>query len=245
MIREYRFGKKPARIDKRTLPFKRLIMGLPDIPETFDLDTYRNIPARMMCNDRYGNCVIVGRANHTLRFEFAEQGKIINITDKEVLREYFKEGGANCLNKYPDRGLVMLDSLNQWRQAGWIADGRLYNIYAFAGIDITQYYLRAAMFLLNGINIGLSLPDNYATDIWDDTSLPPNINNGHCVYIPPIADNEGLFCITWGMRKRMSWPFVLKYCDEAYAIVDNKNKFQCDSNINIRLLESYLEALKR
>ena len=34
-------------------------------------------------------------------------------TDQDVLTEYFKETGG------PDHGLVILDSLNEWRQLGW------------------------------------------------------------------------------------------------------------------------------
>ena len=239
----YKLGKRIPVIDRRTLPFKKLLKGLPPIPEEFDLDN-KEIPARMMGNDRYGNCVIVGRANQTLRFEHSEQDKVLDIKDREVLKEYFIEGGATCWNKTPDRGLSMLTSLNSWRKDGWIAAGQRYNIYGFAKIDLNNYYLRAAMFLLNGINIGLSLPDNYDSEVWENTDLPPNPKNGHCVYVPPVCDKEGLYCITWGQKKRMSWPFILSYCDEPYAVLDNKNKFRCNSNIDILLLSSYLEALK-
>jgi hypothetical protein len=241
----YRLGKRPPRIKKKTLTFNRLLKGLPAIPGEFDLDTEKNIPCRMMGNNKYGNCVIVGRANQTLRFEYSEQGEVINITDKEVLRQYFKEGKATCWNKYPDNGLVMLDSLTSWWKDGWIADGKKYNISGFAKIDIDKYYLRAAMYLLNGVNVGLSLPDNYDDEVWENTDGKPNPQNGHCVYIPPICDKEGLYCITWGQpRKRMSWDYALKYIDESYAIVDDKNRFDGKSDIDVELLNSYLNSLR-
>ncbi len=246
VINLYKLGKRPVRIKRKTLAFNKILKGLPTIPEEFDLDTDRNLPARMMCNDKYGNCVIVGRANQTLRLEYSEQEKILDIKDKEILKQYFKEGKATCWNKYPDNGLVMLDSLTNWWKNGWVAAGQKYNIFGFAKIDVDKYYLRAAMYLLNGINVGLSLPDNYEDEVWENTDSPPNPDNGHCVYIPPVCDKEGLYCITWGNpRKRMSWDYLLKYCDESYAIVDDKNKFKGNSKIDVQLLQSYLDCLRR
>ena len=29
--------------------------------------------------------------------------------------------------------------------------------------------------------------------------------------------SDGLTCITWGVKKRMTWAFFAQYCDEAYA----------------------------
>jgi hypothetical protein len=42
----------------------------------------------MFGNDVHGDCVIAGRAHQTLRFEDIEQGSVLMITDKEVLKEY-------------------------------------------------------------------------------------------------------------------------------------------------------------
>ena len=76
------------------------------------------MPLRYFLNDSLGDCVIAARANQTLRFEAAEQKKVLNITDAEVKREYLKEAGG------ADSGLVMLDSLNLWRKSGWKAAGK-------------------------------------------------------------------------------------------------------------------------
>ncbi len=46
---------------------------------------------------------MAGRARQTLRFEDIEQGSVLMISDKDVLREYFKETGG------PDTGLIVLD----------------------------------------------------------------------------------------------------------------------------------------
>lgn len=44
----------------------------------------------------------------------------------------------------------------------------------------------------------------------------PGSWGGHSV--PVLAyDADGLTCITWGAKKRMTWDFFANYCDEAYA----------------------------
>jgi hypothetical protein len=45
----------------------------------------------MFGNDVCGDCIIAGRAHQTLRFEVIEQGSVLMIGDKDVLRAYLKE----------------------------------------------------------------------------------------------------------------------------------------------------------
>ena len=158
-------GKRPAKLDRRTLPFKCALKGLPPIPEVFDLESDKNIPTPMFKNDVYGDCVIAGRAHQTLRFELSEQNIYIYISDDEVLDQYFKEGKKFCFDNKPARGLVMLDSLKHWRNDGWTACGNFYNIYAFAKINqFDLYEVRAAIYLLNGVYIGLALPGSLISE---------------------------------------------------------------------------------
>jgi len=243
-----KLGKKPARIDKRTIPLECVLKALPPIPETFDLDNY--FPTPMFANDKYGDCVIAGRAHQTMRFEHFEQDTILNITDEEVLEEYWKEGRRFCFDKFikPDRGLVMLDSMKAWRK-GWIAAEKEYNIYAFAKIDqFSQYETKAAMYLLNGINIGIMLPTSAQQQtIWEDVGDTPGSWGGHCVFIIPVwREDDLLTCVTWGYEQLMTWGFFTRYTDEAYAIVDDRNKWMGeDSPLDIDLLESYLKEVTK
>jgi len=245
----YKLGKKPARIDKRTLPFKCLLKKLPLIPENFDLETDMTFPCEMWENDTYGDCVIVGRTNHTLRLEYAEQGKYLDISDEEVLNAYWKEGKLFPCDRKPNRGLIMLKAMNSWRKNGWIADGKKYNIYAFAETDkFNKAETKAAIFLLAGLNIGLALPNSYGDqDIWSDTREPPNPRKGHCVYIRPFWEDDTMKLATWGKAdKYMTYEFYRKYCDEPYAVVDDKNKWLgANSPLDIPLLEGYLKVVTK
>src|SRR3954471_16530140 len=109
----FKLGKSTAKRDKRNFRFATLLEAAPTLPPSYDFDTtHQGIPTPMFANDTYGCCVISGRAHQTLRFEDIEQGSVIMITDKDVTKEYFKETGG------VDSGLIVLDSLNLWRQKG-------------------------------------------------------------------------------------------------------------------------------
>src|SRR5258705_899152 len=130
----FKLGKAPAKRDRRNLKFATLLRAAaPPLPASYDFDsTHLGIPTPMFANDVYGDCVIAGRAHQTLRFEDIEQGSVLMIKDKAVLKEYFKETGG------PDSGLVVLDSLNLWRQKGWRVGKHTYKIKAFAEVNFAN-----------------------------------------------------------------------------------------------------------
>ena len=252
----YKFGKRPRKWDRRNIRLHWVLKVLPPIPDKFDIDSNLPgvIPTPMFANDRKGDCVIAGRAHQTLRFEDFEQKTIIPITDDEILEQYYKEGTHNCcllkwLDPEPDRGLVLLDSLKSWRKDGWIAGGKHYDIYAFAEIDaLFQGEIRASIFLLNGINMGLRLPHSAIEQFqqrqtWDLVLNDGGIVGGHCVY-GVAYDTQGITCVTWARKQKMTWPFFYTYCDVCYAIIDNRDKWLGDeSPVNIEELDRYLKEI--
>jgi hypothetical protein len=225
----FKFGKLPKKIDTRTLQLKNFLVyrNLPPLPDFCDVDSaFTNFSnGHMYGNDRYGDCVIAGRAHMTLRFEEFEESKLIPITDSEVTTEYFKESGGL------DSGLVMLSSLNAWRQSGWTAAGKSYNIHAYAEIDKANHNeLKYTVLLLRGAYTGFSVPQSAmdqfnAGQPWTVVANSP-IVGGHCVYIKAY-NAIGPICVTWGADQQMTWEFWDKYFDEAYAVIDNINTW-CD-----------------
>ena len=226
----FKLGKAPAKKDRRNLKFATLLRAAaPALPPTYDFDvTHSGIPTPMFGNDVHGDCVIAGRAHQTLRFEDIEQGSVLMITDKEVLREYFKETGG------PDSGLVVLDSLNEWRHKGWKVGKHTYKIRAFAQVDFTTPdEVRQAIFADVGVGLGVQLPNAARRQIqtgqpWDVTTGPdarPGSWGGHYVFVPGYTPS-GPVCVTWGRKQQMTWAWLDKYCDEAYAIFDAKNRFK-------------------
>src|SRR5215831_5724614 len=170
--RIFKLGKAPARKDKRNLKFATLLRRTaPTLPNDYDFDTtLPGIPIPMFGNDTYGDCVIAGRAHQTLRFEDIEQGSVVMINDKDVLKEYFKETGG------PDTGLIVLDSLNLWRHKGWKVGKRVYKIQAFAEVDYKNHtQVRQGIFSDVGIGLGVQLPKAAQPQIqagqpWDVTT---------------------------------------------------------------------------
>ena len=246
-----KLGKQPAKIDPRTFKLASILTKKAVIlPTSFDCDKNlkAKIPLKMFGNDKWGDCVIVGRANQTLRFEYFEQKVVLPITDDEVLNEYWVEQGN--LNTHPDNGLVLLDALNSWRKKGWTTSGKQYNIYAFAEIDSANHNeVMTGAYQLNGAYIGLNLPTSAQSQFkyhlrWDicKKNNTPGSWGGHCVYIVGW-DAKGPICITWARKQHMTWAFWDKYCDEAYCVVDNKDNFLVNSPVDVNVLDGYLKAL--
>ena len=233
-------GKKPAKHDKRNLLMKSILKAVPEVPKSYSFDSiHENIPTPMFGNDKYGDCVIAGRAHQTLRFEHIDQDTILKITDEDVITEWRKENGNT------EDGLIVLDSLTLWRNEGWMIDGKNYKIKAFAQNnphDINE--IKTTIFNNIGIGLGLAMPDSWDSEFntgkpWKNISLPPNPRNGHYVYVMGY-DESGLTCITWAKRQKMSWAFFIKYTDEAYAIMDETDM----KKVDVDAVKAFLENLE-
>lgn len=243
----FKLGKAPAKRDERNLMFAALLKAPVTVPAEYDFDLKHNgIPTPMFGNDIHGCCVISGRAHQTLRFEDIELSKVIKIKDQEVLKEYFDETGG------PDSGLVVLDSLNEWRHSGWIAGGRRLKIKAFSQLSQKNHKeVRTAIFLDLGVGLGVSLPLTAQKQInagkpWDVVSgrgSAPNSWGGHYVFVPGYT-KTGPVCVTWGRKQQMTWAFVDKYCDEAYALFDAADTGKTKKALKMKDLNSFIARLK-
>lgn len=242
----FKLGKAAARRDSRNLRFRTLLRAQ-TLPASYDFDTkHPGIPTPMFGNDDKGDCVMAGRAHQTLRFEDIEQGSVLMITDKDVLNEYFKETGG------VDSGLVVLDSLNEWRQKGWKVGKKTYKIQAYAEINHkSKDEVKQAIFADVGVGLGLQLPKSAQDQIqtgqpWSVTT-GPNAKvgswGGHYVYVPGYT-KQGPVCVTWGRKQQITWPWLMKYCDEAYAIFDAKDTFKLKA-IKTAKIKEFLESLPK
>jgi hypothetical protein len=242
-----KFGKKPAKRDERNFKFAALLAVAPKLPKAYDFDVkYLAVPTPMFANDAHGDCVIAGRAHQTMRFEYLEQHEVVLPSDGDVLREWHKENGNT------EKGLSVLDSLNEWRQKGWKVGKQTYKIKAFAEIDRTRRdEVRKAIVMQVGVGIGLQLPYNavelfQAGQVWDVTPGPrgaPDPHGGHYVYCSGYT-GKGPVCVTWGRKQQMTWQFFERFCDEAYAIVDERDaQFKKATGFGGRLDQQKIEQL--
>ncbi len=219
---KYAFGKAPAKQDHRTLKLADVLLAEDHLPAAYDFDDKQNkipMPPPTYLNPPLNSCVIAGRAHQTLRFEIVEQKRLIDITDQDVRREFEKQTGGSNNN------IEVLDSLKLWRTRGWEAAGQNLKIKAFTKIDpINPENIKRAIVINLGVGLGFFLPESAiiqfeAGQPWEVTRDKASGDHGHYVYVPGYT-KDGPVCITWGKKHQMSWAFVDKYCDEAYAIID-------------------------
>jgi hypothetical protein len=206
----------------------------------------------MFANDTKGDCVEVTKYNWMLRAEATEQRMVVAVKDSDVVDKYFEESGG------ADNGLEMLTSMNDWRQNGIpigrrkIAcikfGGQLYYIYAFAALENgNPDELKASVFLLNGSQVGLQIPQS-AIDAWDngrqrwDDVGDTNMVGGHAVCCK--AYNEiGPKYLTWGEEVQATWAFHKRYNDEGYASVDKRDLWVPNSVVDEEKLNGILNEI--
>lgn len=242
-----RLGKKEYRHDDRTMLMGAMLAPAPDltIPEMYDFDKNRRpFPVSSFGNDTWGNCVIVGRAQHTFRLERVENRNTPGITPPDVIAEYKAEcqrqfGTAPQMAGDPyDGGLYVLEAIKDWRGEGWPVKPnsrskkpRKHSIAAYGSINPKdRAEIRAAIFFMHGVQMGLSLPRTAATQwskgqAWssvptDDPDAQPGSWGGHLVYCKRF-DAGGVLCLTWGREVYMTNEFIERYCDECWAVVDD------------------------
>jgi len=192
----------------------------------------------MFANDSLADCTAAAAA-HMIQCWTANAGRAFTPTDAEVIAAYSATGRYIPGDAATDNGAAELDVLNFWRRQG-IAGHKISAYVAFRAQNFA--HTRAAIDLFGGIYIGLALPLSAQTqDVWDTPSFlsriflrghravarlsarklaaddtAPGSWGGHAV--PVLAyDADTLTCITWGAKKRMTWNFFARYCDESYA----------------------------
>lgn len=208
-----RTGKREPKRDPHTLKLATYLIPetLPAPPLTVPVPAVATWP--MYGNDTLGDCTIAS-AGHMIQAWTLDAGRPRTPGDVAILSAYWATGNE-------DDGRYELDVLNYWRHTG-IA-GR--KIRAYASVNaLSRHDVKIAVYLFGGAYIGLALPRSAQRQaVWHvDTTNTRDARagswGGHAV--PIVAYNAtGLWCVTWGQVKKMTWPFFLRYCDEAYAIL--------------------------
>jgi hypothetical protein len=221
---------------------------LPPVPDRFNVD--ESLKTVFVPDDygnkKWGNCVIVARAVQTLRLEYSEQGKTIPITTNDCLEEYWREQGLFGRCRHPDYGLVLLDSLKCWRTRGWKAAGENYTIHAFASVNVrNKVEVKRGIYFLGGVQLGVQIPSSAMAQfengmLWTITDVDSPIEGGHCVALTGY-DDFGVTCVTWGEETKISWPWLSRYVDEAFAVIDEPNTDT--SVVDVPKLEGYLSNI--
>lgn len=219
----HKLGKLATRVDRRTLKLAKYLAGvLAPAPTSRDW-TGAIGQLGEMGNDRLGNCTCAAAGHLIQGWTGNATGTPIVLSDNDIVLAYEAVGGYNPADPSTDNGCVELDVLNYWRNNG--IGPASHKIAAYASVNPKNFNeVMQAVDLFGGIYIGVGLPTSAQSQVgglWDVTSASPgDINSwgGHAIPIVGYTPND-LTCVTWGALQKMTWPWLLAYCDEAYALV--------------------------
>lgn len=216
-IQDLKLGRGPTKRDPRTLKLAKYAAPmLPTPPSKLVQSAIVHQPWPMDGNDRLGDCVVAGAAHMVQLWSAMNQNEIV-FPEQMVVQLYM------MLTRGQDTGLVMLDFLNYWRKQG--LGGQ--HPWAFAAVEPSDHRtFKIGMELFGGLYLGLGLPLSAQDQIgkgktWtvvNSTKGKSGSWGGHCVNAVDF-DGRGVTCVTWGRLQKMTWGFVSKYVEEAYAII--------------------------
>jgi hypothetical protein len=240
-------GKAPKRHDPRTLRLATLLKAdLPSAPEVRDWTGPMGASFGMMRNDAIGDCTCAG-AGHLIQCWTSNSGVENTISDDDVVSAYSAITGYTPSDPSTDKGAVLLDVLNAWRQTG--IGG--HQIGAYVLVDHTNHdEVKLALDLFGGLYTGAMLPasaQGMVGGTWNDVrSDDAGSWGGHCM-AALAYDAAGVIYATWGARQRATWSWFDAYADEVYAIVSADwvtGAKSAPSGFDLAALQQYLAELK-
>ena len=213
-------GKRAPKLDSRTFMLAKYL-PVPAAPTAINWDS--KVPSwPMYGNDQLGDCVCAA-AGHMVELwtKYAAAAEFVPPA-ASVLGMYEQVGGYVSGDPSTDNGCNMLDALKWWRSTGLAG----HKIAAYMSVDTRNaQQVAAAVALFGALYLGVQLPataQNQTT--WqvcgDGISGDAAAGSwgGHC--IPVVAYNsKTLNVVTWGGIKEMTWGFLSRYADEAYAVL--------------------------
>jgi len=247
-----KLGKAPARHDVRTLQLAKYLPATAVPPPPANEDWEKNVGSwPMMLNDNLGDCTCAC-AGHMIEQWTTYTGAAVTPSDDDILSAYEAVGDYDPNDPNTDRGAVILDVLNYWRNTG--IGGR--QILAYAALEPHNHNeVKDSVMLFGNCYIGVQLPlSAQQQTVW---AVPPGGPTGQGApgswgghAIPIVAyDVRGLTVVTWGALKRMSWSFLDTYCDEAYAVLSQDWTSQVTklnpANFDLATLQADLQQINQ
>jgi hypothetical protein len=247
-----KLGKKEYVHDDRTLMMGKYILPDITVPPTFDFDAPRRpFPVKVWGNEEYGDCVIAGEANQTLRLERIEAHRTVPLDDQDAIDRYKTMTLCEQPGDENDTGLEIIEAMRNWKNVGFYMHtrGRIFTIAAYGELDPSDRQItRAASYLLHGVQWGFWLPraaQAMTEDlVWDyngetGAEWKPGSWGGHCVYSKQF-DEDSHTVLTWGREVRVSDSFIDRYADEAWAVVDSLDPWKKTQVLDVDKLEQEL-----
>lgn len=229
MAYPFKLGKLPAKIeplfDSATQTGRRLSVrdylvraDLPPVADSCDWTGGISAPG-MHLNDTLGVCVEAGATNAIQSATTCVGGVMRTVPDSVILADYESLGGYVAGDESTDRGLVLVNFLNWWRQNTF--NGNPLAAYADPAVgNLDEFKLSVQLF--GGVLIGVQLceGDMEAFDAgqpWATTySAGPQVG-GHCVWVPQFV-TQGPVPQTWNRNQPATWDWLTARMDENHAL---------------------------
>jgi hypothetical protein len=198
--------------------------GFPAAPPfSGNLTALQGISWRMDGNDVLGDCTIAG-VDHVIAAENALLNTKDERPDLKVLEAQYRALSPK------DLGCVIATVLQTWRSTGMFkmptGPNKLARYAPFDHRNRTEF---CEVIAFTGTSyIGIACPKSaqqqFAKQVQTGQLVPwtvvagSPIAGGHCIVAVGYTD-EGLLCVSWGGVVLVTWPFITKYCDEAWALL--------------------------
>jgi hypothetical protein len=247
-----KLGRVQSKHDSRTLQLADYveITSLPVAPTKELLENTVSWP--MLANNRF-NCCTSAAAGHMVHHWTAANQRGVFLTDEDIIRAHALLTGDRLMDC-----VAMLDALKFWRKTG-IGNHRVHSFVSAHPKDAHE--LRCIIHLFGSAYLGLDLPKFVLAG--DPTGWPeipwaipasvstedsaPQVANGHCVTAVGYGE-EGVFVVTWGTLKTMSWEFFQSYNVEMYAVLSSdwvRRNEVCPSGFDLSSLTRDLLLVQR
>lgn len=222
----YRLGKLPATRPYGVEDFDAYLTTRPPTPPSHvDPPSVTNAWGGgwgMAGNDTYGDCVEADSNHAILALNTVLGTRDLVPSAGETVLQYQEETGG------PDVGLNISTHLARWRALGLFGDmdGIPNKLPAYAPVKLGITEIQRAVWLCRAVPMGWQLPQS-AQDQFPGhpfAVVPGSpIIGGHDM-LAVGYDPEYLYLVTWADTHRATWPFVARYCDEAFALITQSVK---------------------
>jgi hypothetical protein len=243
-----KLGKLPYEHDERTIDLGAFL-DVSYVPEKYDFDKGRAaFPNGVWGNHKWQNCVTVAQAHCLTRLRRIETRRSSAMNEADVVKHYLTLTDSKRPGDVRDKGLSVLRMLKHWQRRGFTKPSWMYfhKIAVYGELDpLDQAQLRQACYLLGGVFLGLALPlaaqEQYQLGRWevpldtDRAAYLPGTWGEHLVFAKRY-DLDNFYVLTWGNEIQVSNDFIKRYCDEAWAVVNDMARWKHDNGLDIQRL---------
>lgn len=243
---DIQLGKLPKKDDPRNFKSRGLYRVKVPIPEAYDFERRFNGTMTLLDQNNYNACTVYAAASCQMRFEFQAQKKMILFSNECLMHMYHKVEQGN------DGGAYMLDVLKLWRREGipCYQKDDLYRINAFLELERTEDDLKRAIYTFGVVYTGIAITSGMLALVESGEpimNLPSNdpVQGGHAIAVDGYDANGFTLVHTWAVPQRRQWiekGLFIRYCDEAYSMVDELPEIAAKS-LKLKKLRLMLEAL--